>query len=64
MTQQELMDKVLKVGIEKLENIMETFRRDGRLVLQNKDGTVRSWTSYAEYRKEFKRDQELEEDDY
>jgi Domain of unknown function (DUF4365) len=63
MTQKELMDKVLKAGIEKLENIMETFRRDGRLVLQNKDGTVRSWTSYAEYHEDSERDQELEEAD-
>jgi hypothetical protein len=63
ITQQELLERVLRSGIDRLKHIIETFRRDGRLVLQNKDGTVRSWTSYAEHRRDFERDQELEEAD-
>jgi hypothetical protein len=42
--------------------MMEGLRRDGKIVERDKDGTiVRSWTTFAEYHKDFQRNQEMNE---
>jgi hypothetical protein len=43
--------------------LLKTLSREGKLVQRQKDGTIRSWNTFAEYHKDFERDQELEEAD-
>jgi hypothetical protein len=63
LTELELGTRIFSEGAKKIDRLLKTLSREGKLVQRQKDGTIRSWNTFAEYHKDFERDQELEEAD-
>jgi Domain of unknown function (DUF4365) len=67
VSRKEMSEILLKIHLKRLEHVQKVLRRDGRLVLRDKLGTVRTCTAIDEYldeyRKAIERHRELYEAD-
>jgi hypothetical protein len=59
----EAIKKVGEAAIKLFERYMESRSLEGEIVLRGKDGVVHKWNTFAEYLRDFGREQELDEAD-